>query len=560
MKIVKFCAQFCLLLCVSFLIACGGGSDSAGNPDPTPPPPVTVTPPVDVTISEQAASKFLGMSSFGARLEDIQSLSDMGYEAWLDDQFSMPVTTHLSYLQALPEIEWRDHISAWLSRSATADDQLRQRVAFALSEIWVVSLLGVDFPSGDIAFPALANYYDILLEHSFGNYRDLMSAVTLSPVMCEYLSMKGNEKANPQRNILPDENYAREMMQLFSIGLHELNLDGTQKLDTQGLAIPTYNQTTIEEMARVFTGWDFSNRNNPFDASGNYAPDYMGAMVAYSEKHDTEPKTVLGNTILPAGQTAEQDLDDMLDVVFNHPNVGPFISKQLIQKLVTSNPSNAYIERVATVFNNNGSDVRGDMQSVVRAILLDDEAITGTTSEDKEFGKLKEPVVTMAGLWRTFDAQAANGQYRLTWFREFLGQAPLESFSVFNFFSPFYSPQGEFLERGLVAPEFQIHSEANMAKMTNFIQFLVIGLNNKNNTSPEADEVLINLDRETELATDIDALLDHYNLLLFSGDMSDELRAITKTYAETISDDRPDRRAWETLSILVVSPEFMIQD
>jgi len=372
--------------------------------------------------------------------------------------------------------------------------------------------------------------------------------------------MKGNEKANPQRNILPDENYAREMMQLFSIGLHELNIDGTLKRDAQGQAIPTYDQNTIEEMARVFTGWDFSNRNNPFDANGDFAPDFMGSMTAYEEKHDTDLKTVLGGAVLPAGQSAEKDLDDMLDVVFNHPNVGPFISKQLIQKLVTSNPSNAYVQRVAEVFNDNGSGVRGDMQSIVRAILKDEEAITGISSADKEFGKLKEPLVTMAGLWRTFDAKAANGMYRLVWFREFLGQAPLESFSVFNFFSPFYAPQGDFQNRGLVAPEFEIHSEANMTKMTNFMQLLVIGLNNKNNLDPKPEDVLINLDRETELESNLDDLLDHYNTLLFAGAMSPELRATVKTYGETINTDEPGKRAWETLGVLVVSPEFMIQD
>jgi len=313
-------------------------------------------------------------------------------------------------------------------------------------------------------------------------------------------------------------------------------------------------------MARVFTGWDFSNRNNPFDSAGNYAPDFQGAMTAYEDKHDIESKTVLGGTVLPAGQSAQQDLDDMLDVVFNHPNVGPFVSKQLIQKLVTSNPSNAYVERVASVFNNNGNGVRGDMQSVVKAILMDDEAISRTTSDDKEFGKLKEPLVTMAGLWRTFNAQAANGQFRLVWFREFLGQAPLESPSVFNFFSPFYAPQGDFQTRGLVAPEFQIHSEANMTKMTNFIQFLVISQNNKSNTTAEPDEVLINLDQETDIATNVDALIDHYDMLLFAGEMSPELRATVKTYGETINANEPARRAWEVLGVLVVSPEFMIQD
>jgi uncharacterized protein (DUF1800 family) len=417
----------------------------------------------------------------------------------------------------------------------------------------------VDFPTSEIGFSALTNYYDVLLEHAFGNFRDLMQAVTLNPVMGEYLSMKGNQKADPANNILPDENFAREMMQLFTIGLHELNIDATQKLDTSGNPIPTYDQATIEEMARVFTGWHFANIYELVQGTED-VQDFINPMIVVEERHDQGQKTVVSGAIIPAGQTAEQDMQQILDIVFNHPNVPPFISKQLIQKLVTSNPSNAYVERVANVFVNNGNGVRGDLQSVLTAILTDSEAINGTTSNDKVFGKLKEPLVRMAGLWRAFNASSVDGDYYLTWFNQHLGQTPLEAHHVFNFFSPSYAPQGAFQDAGLVAPEFEIHNEANQTKMTNFFQWLVISQNNLTNTTADPDAVLIDLTRERDMASDINALMDHYNLLLFGGEMSNELRTVVSDYAATFPEDRPDRRAIEALGLLVVSPEYMIQE
>ncbi|NNM13198.1 MAG: DUF1800 domain-containing protein [Gammaproteobacteria bacterium] len=538
------------------LVACGGGGSSA--PPVISQPPITSPPPPSVSISDQAASKFLFQTSFGPTQEDIDALSDMGYEAWIDQQMALPMTDHFSYVQALPEIRWREHTAAWFDRAVNSDDQLRQRVAFVLSEILVVSLHGVDFPDPEMASISLANYYDILLKHSFGNFRDLLEEVTLNPVMGEYLSMKGNQKAIPEENILPDENFAREMMQLFTIGLHELNPDATSKLDSVGQPIPTYDQETIEEMARVFTGWHFANIYEIVTGQDD-RPDFMNPMIVIEERHDRGQKTVLGGAIIPAEQNADEDMTDMLDIVFNHPNVAPFISKQLIQKLVTSNPSDAFVQRVATVFENNGNGVRGDLKSVIKALLLDDEAITATTSADKIYGKLKEPLIRMAGLWRTFNAYSANGEYRLTYFNEFLGQSPLEAHHVFNFFSPFYSPQGSFVDNGWVAPEFEIHTEANQAKMTNFMQYLVLSQNHLK-ANPEANEILIDLSTEITLAENVDTLLDHYNLMLFGGDMSNELRTITKDFINTFPIDRPDQRAIEALGLLVVAPEFMVQD
>ncbi|MFT5814236.1 MAG: hypothetical protein ACI9VT_001996 [Psychroserpens sp.] len=539
----------------SLLVACGGGSD----PVSSEPVPIIVMPPPDVSISANAASKFLTQTSYGPTLTDINKLSELGYEAWLNEQFTLPISSHYNYLQGLPEITSAEQVKTWLAMSVTSEDQLRQRIAFALSEIWVVSYHGVDFPSKEIAAGALTSYYDLLLNNAFGNYRNLMEELTLNPVMGEYLSMKGNQKADLAKNILPDENYAREMMQLFTIGLHELNMDGSQKLDTQGSAIPTYTQDTIEEMARVFTGWHFANALSLANGT-NDDPDFITRMAVIEDFHDRGEKTVLGGLIIPAQQSAEEDMQAILDIVFNHPNVAPFVSKQLIQKLVTSNPSSAYIERVANVFANNGSGIRGDMQSVVAAILLDDEALTRTTSSDKVFGKLKEPIVRMVGIWRTFNASALSGRYSLTWFTEFMGQSPLGAHHVFNFFSPSFTPQGSFQENGWVAPEFEIHTEANMTKMINFYQRMTFSQNNIHKTNPDRDEILLNLTYEATLVSNVDALLDHYNLLLFAGEMSSELRTITQNYISTLTNDKEPDRAYEALGVLVAAPEFLVQD
>ena len=375
--------------------------------------------------------------------------------------------------------------------------------------------------------------------------------------MGEYLSMLRNEKPNIERNIRPDENYARELMQLFSIGLVELENNGELKLDGQGNPIPTYNQDIIEGFAHVFTGWTWGNaeRFRWWDEDR----DLLGPMRAFADYHAEGEKQVLNSVVIPAGQTPEKDLADALDNIFNHPNVGPFISKQLIQKLVTSNPSPQYVERVTTVFNNNGSGTRGDLGAVISAILLDSEARNGVTSSDKVFGKVKEPLLRLTALWRAFDAKAENGIYDFRWVNNDFAQGPLQSPSVFNFFSPGYAPQGEFQAQNWVAPEMQLHSEGTMAKMTNHLHWRAISMNNLAQETPDPADILIDIDRERDLVADPEALMDHLDLLLMADQMSDGLRQTTLDFMATYNDDQPQYKAADAIGMIVTSPEFSVQ-
>ena len=328
-------------------------------------------------------------------------------------------------------------------------DQLRQRVAWALSQILVTSQVSLAnrYPFG------LADYYDMLAHHAFGDFRQLIEEVTLHPMMGVYLSMLGNRKPNAELNIRPDENYARELMQLFTIGLVELNADGTPKLDAHNQPIPTYDQAVVEGFAHVFTGWHWactfgSPGNCGFSNTRGTVPNQILPMQLFPEEHDTGAKRLLTypnavKSVIPAGQTAEQDLADALDNIFHHPNVGPFISRQLIQRLVTSNPSPAYVARVSAVFDDDGTGQRGNLGAVVRAILLDAEARAPASTADPDASKLKEPVLRLTQLWRAYDGRAANGRYFNINPSVDFGQGPLQAPSVFNFYSPFYAPPGE---------------------------------------------------------------------------------------------------------------------
>ncbi|MRX28715.1 DUF1800 family protein [Kangiella sp. HZ709] len=537
------------------IVACGGGSDS--DTDSGTPPPVGGTPPPPVT--KAAAVTLLEQATFGTRLNDIDDVVNRGIEGWIDRQLNLSPSPHLRYYDIVTIADndtWSQHVNAWWMRSIRAEDQLRQRVAFALSQILVIGQSGVN-SNGIDGVKSLSNYYDVLLINGLGNYRNLIEAVTLNPVMGEYLSMLRNEKPNPDKNIRPDENYARELMQLFTIGLVELNLDGTVKTDAQGNSIPTYGQEEIEGFAHVFTGWTWSNMDR--FKEWRQDRDLLKPMKAFPDYHDTGEKTLLNGVVLPAGQTPEQDLEQALDNIFNHPNVGPFISKQLIQKLVTSNPSNAYVQRVATIFNNNGSGIRGDMKAVVKAILMDTEARTGNTSADKVFGKVKEPLLRLTALWRAFDGNAANGIYDFRWVNNDFSQGPLQSPSVFNFFSPFYAPQGQFKDNDWVAPELQIHSEGTMAKMTNHLHWRVLSMNNFANDNPDADDILINITRERDLASDPEALLDHLNLLLLAEKMSPELRQTALDFMATYGDENFEEKAADAIGLIITSPEFAVQ-
>ena len=309
---------------------CGGGSGGA-TPPPPPPPPVPIT--------KAEANQFLGQSTFGASDAEADVVISMRLEGWIGDQLQKPASLQLPHVLSvpLPQFDFQlqpDRVDIWFRNALSGDDQLRQRVAFALSEVLVVSQLGA---LDDAPF-ALASYYDVLSRNAFGNYRDLIEEITLHPAMGVYLSMLGNEKPNPALNIRPDENYARELMQLFSIGLVELNNDGTERLDSQGQPIPTYDQSIIEGFAHVYTGWTWANSPN-FPQARRTRENQVLPMELWQDFHDSGPKTLLNGVVLPAGQGGDQDLSDALDNVFNHPNVGPFVAIRLIHRLVTSNPS-----------------------------------------------------------------------------------------------------------------------------------------------------------------------------------------------------------------------------
>ena len=496
------------------LAGCGGGA--GGSAPPTPPPP---SPPPAVTKAE--AYQFLNQASFGATEAEAEAVIAMRQEAWIDDQMQKPVSLQLPHLQALPPPQFpfelhADRVDIWFRNSLYGEDQLRQRVAFALSEIMVVSQLGA---LGNLPF-AVADYYDMLARNAFGNYRDLLEEVTLHPAMGVYLSMLGNEKPDPLLNIRPDENYAREVMQLFSIGLVELNIDGTEKLDDLGEPVPTYSQEVIEGFAHVYTGWTFAGAPSFREARPTRFNQVI-PMQLYPGFHDTEAKTLLNGVVLPAGQTGEQDLAAALDNIFDHPNVGPFIAIRLIQRLVTSNPSPGYVRRVAEAFNNNGSGVRGDLAAVVKAILLDEEARPTMAMEID--GKLKEPLLRLTQLWKSYNATSNSGRFPLNAAYILFGQGPLQSPSVFNFFSPFYAPPGEIRDSSLVAPELEISTEYLNTQFTNLMLLQCFFLNSQSQDL-EDDDVFINLEEEISIAGDIDELIDRVADKLLAVQISDTLR------------------------------------
>ncbi len=541
-----------ILLSAWMLLGLAGCGGSGGGSDPTPPPP----PPPPTPLSKAEAFQFLNQSTFGATELEADRLIVMRQEAWIDDQMTKPVSLQLPHVQSLPLPQFQfqlqaDRVDIWFRNALHGDDQLRQRVAFALSEIMVVSQLG----ALSNAPYALADYYDILARNAFGNYRDLIDEVTLHPAMGVYLSMLGNEKPNPALNIRPDENYARELMQLFSIGLVELNPDGSNRLDGQGQSIPTYNQEIIEGFAHVFTGWTWAGSPSFEQARGTRLNQVI-PMELWEDFHDAGPKALLNNVSLAAGQGGVKDLSDALDNVFNHPNVGPFIAIRLIHRLVTSNPSPAYISRVSAVFDNNGSGVRGDLGAVVMAILLDEEAHPAVRTD--QHGKIKEPLLRLTQLWRSYDATSISGRYPINFAYIVFGQGPLQASHVFNFFSPFYSPPGEIRDSGLVAPELEIATEYLNTFVTNFMFLQVFGLNSTN-TNLQDDDVFINFESEMLLAADSDLLIDTVAGKLLGGEISTTLRNEIAGMLALIPETDTTVRAAEVIYFIVTSPEYAYQ-
>jgi uncharacterized protein (DUF1800 family) len=528
----------------------------------------------DIPATDAEAARFLAQATFGPTLEDIAKLRQIGYTAWINEQVGYPVSSQLTFMKNAAaragtdsdvRRDWR--LDAWFVNAIGGkdpikptqivhNDQLRQRVAFALSEIFVVSdatsdLLG-NTPHG------MTHYYDTLARDSFGNFRTLIEDVTLHPVMGIYLSMMQNQKPDPVNNIRPDENYAREVLQLFSVGLVRLNPDGTPILDANQQPVPTYNQDTVKGFAHVFTGWTF----NGCQAQGYFdcyyydssAPAWVTPMENQAAYHaSAQEKQLLEYTgvslpggKLAAGGSGHGDLAAALDNIFNHPNVGPFIGRQLIQRLVTSNPSPAYVGRVAAV----------------TAVLMDPEA-RDPASQPENFGKVREPILRLTHLWRTLNAKSKSGFLDEFWTMDGnLGQAPMYASSVFNFFSPNYRPMGEPSQLNLAAPELQLATDYMLPANEGYLMRKIFDSYVGNPAGIGNDEMAINLTRDVALATNPAALIDRYNVLFLSGQMSAPMRQVLLERlngmpANTTAAKR--ERVQEALYLIVNSPEYIVQ-
>lgn len=573
-KLDRFADIICYFIIGLLLQGCfDNGSDGSDAPSPPPAttiPPiiVPVEPPVLDEIDLNSASRLAARATFGLSYEKIAQIAQWGEENWLNIQFLIPPGLHKPVVDQLKQRQLSgefgaiekeiDNFEFFFRRMAlwqqlmNSPDTLRQRVAFALSEIFVVSE-NVDALFADPY--ALSDYYDTLLVHAFGNYRDLLKAVTLHPSMGVYLSHVNNRKANPDKNTFPDENYAREVMQLFSIGLFELNRNGTLKRDDQGNPIPTYGNKEIREFAKIFTGLSFGGPGAHF---GNPRPYFLAPMQMFDSQHTPGQKRLLNGVVVPAGQTGMQDVENALDNLFNHPNVGPFIGKLLIQRLVTSNPSSDYVERVAQAFNGESSGVRGDMKAVLRAVLLDPEAEEYDRAAI-DFGKLREPLLRYTALLRQFNASSADGFFANLgiFVQELARQHPLSAPSVFNFYLPTYSPSGEIANLGLVAPEFQITNASTIVGISNLADIvLFVGLVNDFQEPPFMSAQL-DLSEYLLIAEDSGKLLDRLDTTMTYGELSEEMRSVILEIIEPI--EQSELRIKMAIYLIFTSPDYAVR-
>jgi uncharacterized protein (DUF1800 family) len=542
------------------------GGDSGAPPPPTGP------------VGDVAAAQLLIQGTFGPTLDTVSALANQSYDDWFAAQAAVPPSLEGPILPP-NATTGNDQRVVWWTTVVNGPDQLRQRVAFALSEIFVISNMSIVFD-----FKDLGTYYDVLTQNALGNFRDLLTAVSLSPVMGVYLTYFKNDKPDPATNTHADENYARELMQLFTIGLYTLNADGTPKLDASGNPIAAYTQADVENLARVLTGWG----SNPIppqtpDQAWQYAADYVHPMVCYQTHHDTDAKTIVGGVALAAGGTCDSDLKIALDTLFNHPNVGPFIGKQLIQRLVTSNPSPGYVSRVAAVFANDGTGVRGNLLAVVKAVLTDVEARTPGTGT----GKVREPLLRATEMYRAFavadNAPDAGTTLNLSTAApavptiddytatvasyEYMAEQVMNSPTVFNFFRPDYTRAGPLAAAGLVAPELQITNEATIATfMTWYEASSYEYVDSKGVVHSGPDQYATLLDPTTALlhtaewepfAADPATLVDKLNLVLMAGQMPDQLRTGLIDYITPLTD--PAERVINAAFMLGIAPQYAVQ-
>jgi len=581
---VPFKATTTALAVASFLAACGGGGSS------TPAPPAISD---KITFAtDYAAARFLQHAQFSSSEAEIASVKSMGASAWLDAQMNLPSSTGgWDWLTArgysavdsnkFYEMDYHANYMAWYQILASPDG-VRRRMALALSEFFVVGISGVS----TVSWPqfAMAHYWDILCNNAFGNYRQLLEEVTLSIAMGEFLNTLGNQKEDPATGRLPDENYSREVMQLFTIGLQQLNTDGTV-VKVNGAPVDSFTQSDVSNLARVFTGYQADDSEGFFDSV--VPPIYRVRKVGYTRRpmklnanrHSMLEARFLG-AVVPAGTEGSAALKMALDTLFQHPNVGPFFGRQMIQRLVCSNPSPAYVGRVAAVFNNNGKGVRGDLAAVFKAILTDAEATQDAGLSSVTFGKLREPMVRIAQWGRTFKVKSLQGTWKIGNPNysavNALGQSPLQAPSVFNFFRPGYVPPNTALAgMQYTAPEFQLVNESTTASYINYLEDnLMNGMwvrapelitSPENQTATDGPDIVPDYSAEMALAGNAKALFARLNMLLCAGQLSDAtLNDMVMAFASeptTAASADNAKRAYVAKAIMFVMccAEYLVQ-
>lgn len=551
--------------------------------------------------------RFLSQATMGADLDLINIVKNMDYGVWIDQQITEPVT----YLQSEVEDIWEEYLdtlesrgyedpqdafgpampeltSAWWHNNMVASDLIRQKVAFALSEMFVIS------SNSDLGGEAIAmaHYYDKLLDGAFGNYKDILSEVSLHAAMGYYLSHFNNPKAVPEENLHPDENYAREIMQLFSIGLYELNNDGTHQLDNDGNSIPTYDNADIKEMAKIFTGLGPGGINEnvwwtdePYFGLGIFGIDWTVPMAMYEDFHEPGIKVILKNDTIPANQLGLDDINEAINVLFNHQNVPPFVSYRLIQRLVKSNPTPNYVERIANVFIDNGNGVRGDMAAIIKAILLDEEARNGEYMFEQHSSRLREPLVRHMQITKGLEiVEEPGGRYWHNFdYDNSLKQQILFAPTVFNFFLPNHQPVGDIANSGLVSPEFKIHDTSSSINYFNAAYrwtrdwgelinsgryFYNSDLVNDDGSIGGWDmygfgETYIDYEAYTDLADTPELLINELDKVLTHGQLSDEVRQSLRDNLPNISWDGYEY-GWErervrtAIYLITISPDFAV--
>jgi uncharacterized protein (DUF1800 family) len=543
----------------------GGGASTTGGgaaPPAPPAPPPSNMPAAQPTTAGDAV-RFLEQATFGPTEATIQEVMQKGPALALEEQFGIPMSGYGTFTfidpdsdrgcpEGSPDACYRDNYTvfplqrAFFRNAMSAPDQLRQRVAFALSQILVISGAELETMHG------IGYYQQLLMNFAFGNFRDLLYEVTLSPAMGEYLDMVNNRKPDAARGIEPNENYARELLQLFTIGEVELAADGTRRLDANAQPVPTYDQDTIENLARAFTGWTYPPRPGATTRFPNPVH-YLGRMVPVAAEHDTGAKVLFGSRTIPAGGTAEADLNAALDIIFNHPNVGPFIGRQLIQHLVTSNPTPAYVARVTAAFNDNGQGVRGDMRAVLRAILLDAEA-RGDAKAAADYGKLREPALYVAGVARALNG-SSDGVYLLQQSIA-MGQNVFQAPSVFNFYPPNFPAPGTALD----GPPFKLMLTGTILNRANFVNRLLFGGNvNPDTTVVGATGTQLNLQSFQALAGNPDQLLDRLNLIFMHNTLSPQARQAILTAVNAYAANDTLGRVRQAAYLVATSAQYQVE-